>query len=98
MTNGVEKIWPLMTAQAAGVIDDAPRISSVLGNVVNFLLSIVGTIAVIAFLIAGILYFLARGNQRQIDLAKRMFWAGVIGASVALGAYVIIVTLTDIIN
>lgn len=82
-------------AHAAGVIEDAPKVSSVLSNIVSFLMSVVGVIAIIGLVIAGMLYFFAGGDRRQLDLAKNMTFAAVTGIIIALSALVIIKTLSS---
>jgi predicted membrane protein len=79
------------TAQA-GVIADAPSIRDILMNVLRFLLEVLGTIALIALIVAALAYFLASGEgaRRRIDTAKIMTVNIVIGLIVAFGAYVIL--------
>lgn len=83
--------WFLQTPIAhAGTISDAPSIASVLQNVVNFLLSIIGVLAIIALVISGLLYLTAQGNPKQAEVAKKILFYAIIGAVVAFGVSVII--------
>jgi hypothetical protein len=74
----------------AGTISDATPSATILQNVLQFLLSIVGVLAIIASVVAGLLYLTAAGNTKQIALAKKAFSFSIIGIVVALGALVIV--------
>ncbi len=77
----------------AGVITDATPISTVLTNVLQWLLQVFGVVAVIAFVGLGLLYLLASGNQDVLDRAKKWMIYSVVGVIVALGALVMLSTI-----
>ena len=79
----------------AGAISDAPSVVSLLDKVLNFLLSIIGVLAIIALAVSSILYLTAAGNEKQIATAKKAFFFSVIGIIVALGALVIVSQIGD---
>ena len=56
----------------------------------NWLLAILGFIGIIGFVIAGILYLTAAGDEGQIDKAKNAMMYSIIGVIVALIGFVII--------
>lgn len=64
-------------------------ISSILLALFNWLLWAIGIIAVIGFIIAGILYITAAGDEGQIDKAKSAMLYCIIGVIVALLGIVI---------
>ncbi|HLB50558.1 MAG TPA: hypothetical protein VJL38_00055 [Patescibacteria group bacterium] len=74
----------------AGVISDAPRVATVMGDALQFLLSILGVCAIIGLVVAGILYLFSSGDERQIEHAKTATKYSIIGIAVALGALVIL--------
>lgn len=74
----------------AGVISDAPSVASILQNILSFLLSIIGVLAIIAIVISGLLYLTAAGNPKQIEVAKKLLFYSIIGIIVAFGALVIV--------
>lgn len=80
-------------AQAAGVIDDAPSFSDVLTNVLTFLLQVSGIIGIIGIVIAGILYFVAGGDRRQIALAKTITGASIVGIAILFASFILIKTI-----
>lgn len=81
-------------AFAGGVIADAPGVSSILLNVLQFLLSIIGILGIIGLVVSGLLYFFSAGDQKRIALAKRSAVGSVIGIIVALSALLLVTQLT----
>jgi hypothetical protein len=80
----------LINIAQAGIINDAPRVSNVLYNAFQFLLSVFGFLAIIGIVISGVMYITALGDEQQIKRAKKAFWSSVVGIIVALGGWVII--------
>lgn len=81
------------TARAVGVIDDATPISEVAGNILDFLLSVFGILAILALAVAGSMYLLSAGDTERAAQAKRAATYALIGVAVALGALVIVRTI-----
>lgn len=65
-------------------------IYNIIASTLSWLLGILGFIAVIGFVISGILYLTAAGNDTQIEKAKSAMTYSIIGVIVALMGYVII--------
>ncbi|MGB3072729.1 MAG: pilin [Candidatus Moraniibacteriota bacterium] len=65
-------------------------IYQIISSTLSWLLAILGFIAVIGFVISGILYLTAAGNETQIEKAKSAMTYSIIGVIVALMGYVII--------
>jgi hypothetical protein len=65
-------------------------IYNIIGSTLQWLLAILGFIAVIGFVISGILYLTAAGNEAQIEKAKNAMTYSIVGVIVALMGYVII--------
>lgn len=68
-------------------------VSDLLINVMKWLLRIVGIIAIIAFVISGLQYFLASGDEKMAETAKRNMQFSVVGIVVALSGLVIITAI-----
>lgn len=83
---------------SAGPLTTAQPIATSLTNILDFLLSIVGVLAIIGLVIAGGMYVFAAGDMRQISLAKKTFVASITGLLLALGSYVIIRALGGFIG
>ncbi|MGB4834348.1 MAG: hypothetical protein WBP40_04925 [Candidatus Moraniibacteriota bacterium] len=81
----------------AGVIDEAQPLSVGLAKILDFLLSIIGVVAIIGLVIAGLLYFFAAGDMRQLALAKKATLAAITGIVIALGGYVLIRTIATFV-
>jgi len=63
---------------------------NIIKNTMNWGLGILGFIAIIGFVISGILYLTAAGNQTRIDQAKSAALYSILGVIVALLGYVIV--------
>ena len=70
----------------------------VLNRLLNYLLGIVGILAVVGFVIAGIMYITAAGDEDRVDLAKKMLTYSIVGISIALLGLVIVVAINYIIG
>lgn len=82
------------TVFAGGVITDAPGVSSILLNILQFLLSIIGILGIIGLVVSGLLYFFSAGDQKRIALAKRSAVGSVIGIIIALSALLLVTQLS----
>jgi small-conductance mechanosensitive channel len=65
-------------------------ITGIITNGMNWLLIMVGILGVIGFVIAGIIYLTAAGDETQIERGKQTMLASIIGVIVALIGVVII--------
>ncbi|MDD5464085.1 MAG: hypothetical protein PHP62_02970 [Candidatus Moranbacteria bacterium] len=74
----------------AGVITDAPSISSVGINVLNFLLSVVEIVAIISLVISGIIYLTAIDDKSRMQLAKRSLTYSIVGIMLGLGGMILV--------
>jgi len=67
----------------------APTLSSLALEVLNFLLSIIGVLAIIMLVIGGLIYLTAAGDENKAETGKKIVTYAVVGVSVALAALVI---------
>ena len=74
--------------QAGG--SSSPNLASFIQKVINILLFIIGIIAVIMIVIAGIQYVTSGGNADQASRAKNTIIYAVVGIIVAVMAYAIV--------
>ncbi|MFH0891814.1 MAG: hypothetical protein V1867_03470 [Candidatus Falkowbacteria bacterium] len=72
----------------AGYRSDADP-AVLIGKVVQAALSFVGVVFLILMIYAGYTWMLARGNEQQVDKAKNLITAAVIGLIIVLAAYAI---------
>jgi len=80
--------WP--TDAEVGLPNPAGGVQGIIVNVMQWLLGIFGFIAIIAFVVSGIQYMTAAGNENVIEKAKRNMTYSIIGVIVGLAAFVII--------
>lgn len=69
---------------------DGSGLSTLIKNVINILLFIIGTIAVIMIIVGGIRYATSGGDQAQVTAAKNTILYSVVGVVVALMAFAIV--------
>jgi prolipoprotein diacylglyceryltransferase len=72
----------------AGVITDAPPISSILLHILSFVLSIVGVLGIIGIGVSGILYMASAGDEEQMKLAKKALTYSILGILIGAAAFV----------
>lgn len=72
------------------------NVSSIIGTVVNTLLYIIGAVAVIMIIIAGIRYTVSGGDSSAVSAAKNTILYAIIGLAVAFFAYAIVNWVLDI--
>jgi len=65
-------------------------VATIITTIMQWMLYIVGTIAVITFVISGIMYLTAAGDEDQIGKAKKAMVYGIVGIVVALLGLIII--------
>src|SRR5688572_26891902 len=71
------------------------HISSIISRIINWLLAIIGVVAVGAIIYAGVTLIVARGEESHMEKAKSiLFWA-VAGLAVAILAWAIIKVVID---
>lgn len=86
-TNGVD------TSQASG-----PTLLQIAKNVLKFLLSIVGIIAIISLVIGGGMYLASAGDEGRIETGKKIVQFAIVGIIIALGSLVIVNQIATLIG
>ena len=77
-------------AVATGPVATALTLSAIALKVLNFLLSIVGILAIIMLVIGGIMYLTAAGDEERIGTGKKIVTYSIIGIAIALASLVIV--------
>ena len=80
----------------AGNIDQPNSVGALVDNITNLTGLVFGTIAVIMFVVAGILFMTAQGDPEKIKTARGAFMWGIVGVAVGIIAWGVI-TLTSTI-
>lgn len=72
-------------------ISTAPATSKdifeVVSNITNIILTFLGAIAVLLFLYGGFKWFTSQGNSEQIEAAKKIMGAAVVGLAIIFASY-----------
>ena len=93
LQNAFEKDGPLgKAADEAGykIVDDAVGTTEELvGKIVRVVLSFLGVIFLVLIIYGGYMWMLARGNEQQVEKAKNVIIAAIIGMIIVLAAYAI---------
>ncbi len=69
-----------------------------ISRVLNWLLGLLGILAVIGFVIAGIFYLTAAGDEEQAEKGKRIMLYSIIGLVIALIGLIVVNTLSGLIG
>jgi len=78
-----------------GSVDSNTTVSSLLRNVINLLLMIVGIVAVITIIVAGIRYVTSGGDGQQTKNARDTILYAIVGLVVAIMAFPIVNFVID---
>jgi hypothetical protein len=73
-------------------------IAEILTKLLNWLLEIVGIIALIGFVVSGIMYLISAGNEEMVTKAKKYMTYCLVGITVVLASFVIIKTIDTILK
>lgn len=66
---------------------DETTVATTVGRAIRILLSMVGVVFTVLTVYAGILWMTARGNEGQVETAKKTLQNSIIGLMIAIGAY-----------
>ncbi|HAI73995.1 MAG TPA: hypothetical protein DCS28_03580 [Candidatus Moranbacteria bacterium] len=84
--------------ELAGLPTNAGLVKGIIENVADWLLSLIGILAVIGLVIAGVQYYLAAADEKMMETAKKTMTASIIGLAVALSGYIVIETIDAILS
>ncbi|MFW5885234.1 MAG: pilin [Patescibacteria group bacterium] len=73
-----------------GLIDNANSIGDILMNVLNFALTAIGVLALLSFIIAGIIYLTSAGDKSKTDKAKKTVVYSAVAVAVAGSGIILI--------
>jgi len=83
------------TAKGAEIAVNATEGVKQIVGITNFIVSIVGPIAVLLFLVAGLMYATAGGEEEKMEKAKRVLVTTIVGISIIFGAFALISTIVS---
>lgn len=80
------------------IIATATPVAEIIGNVMNFLLTAIGMLALIGFIIGGILYIAAGGDVQKADRAKKAILYSIIALTISGAALIILRQVIQILE
>jgi hypothetical protein len=83
----------LVFPDQSGLPDAPGGVKGVLTSFLNWLLLIIGIIAMIAFVISGLQYFMSAGDEKLAAAAKRNMTYSILGVIAALAGFVIVIAV-----
>jgi hypothetical protein len=86
----------LTNGQTGGVSTQTP--TTIITNVINYALAIIGFLGVLAFIIAGIMYLVSAGDEAQAEKAKSYMINAIIGVIIALLGYVVMSAISSLLG
>lgn len=96
--SGFEEIGGVCFPASTNLPDPSGGIVTIITNILYWMLSIFGILAIIAFIISGIQYILSVGSEEAIDNAKKSMKWSIVGVAVALSGLVIIYAIDKMLR
>ncbi len=72
--------------------------STLVGKVLEWVLSVAGSIALLMLVAGGIMYITSAGNEQKIATSKKIITWTILGLMIVLASYSIIVVLDNILT
>ncbi|MFZ2125110.1 MAG: hypothetical protein WA087_03990 [Candidatus Saccharimonadales bacterium] len=89
-TAGAADLFDCAKNPTSAICKNSPTMSNYIKTIVNTLLFVLGSVAVITIIIAGIRYSTSHGEPKAVQVAKDTLLYAVIGLVVAISAYAIV--------
>lgn len=88
--SGSTPVGVTLPTSAETGLSNSKSVKQVLSGILNWMLSVVGIIALIGFAISGIMYLVSAGNDDMAKKAKSAMKFSILGIIVVLGSFVVI--------
>jgi len=85
-------------ATGSNIIEEATSIGDIIENVMLFLLTIFGILAVISFVFSGITYVTSAGDSTKADKAKKMIVYSIIGVVITGSGIILLNQIMSLLN
>ncbi|MBI2484630.1 hypothetical protein HYW18_00520 [Candidatus Uhrbacteria bacterium] len=101
-TYGADVVGPFMKDTCRVCYDEGvctlADVMVVLGNVAQFIFGIVGSLALLLFVVGGIYWLTSRGEKEGIQKGRQYFWAATVGLVISFSAYLILNTVVNVLT
>ncbi len=84
------------TKASTGLSDSSPW--TIIVNVINWLMGIIGIIAILMFVVSGWMYLSAGGDEKKTEDAKGIIKYTIIGIAIALTAFIIVRLVANLVG
>jgi type IV secretory pathway VirB2 component (pilin) len=88
----------LINEALAVSMDDAKPLHTYVDAILQFVVTLVGVIAVLVIIISGILYMTSNGDTTRVQIAKKTLTGGIIGLVIAILSLVIVKTIVSFVQ
>lgn len=88
LPTGISKLNRFKGISSSG--DGGENVRTLIGRLAKFMTSIIGTIALLVLIYAGVLWMVAAGNSQREDQAKDIMYWAVLGIFAMLGSYAVL--------
>jgi len=82
----------------ATAIDNATPLADILANVLTFLLTLIGMLAVVGFIFSGLSYLSSGGDRSKADRAKKIALYSIIALAVSGGSLILVKTIIGFLD
>lgn len=97
LADGGGKTEPVSLSNPLGEGEVAPE--AIIGNVINAVLGIVGSLALLMFIYGGLVWMTSSGNSEKVQKGKNILVWATLGLVVIFASYALVnFVLTDVIN
>ncbi|MDD5083930.1 MAG: hypothetical protein PHT88_03290 [Candidatus Moranbacteria bacterium] len=86
----------LTNGTTGGVSQQTP--TTIVTNIINYALAIIGFLGVLGFIISGIMYLVSAGDEAMAEKAKNNMVYAIIGVIVALLGYVVMAAISTLLS
>jgi hypothetical protein len=97
----LKEIYTIMgggTDVDTSLLDESLTLTQIALNFLDFLLAIVGVLALIMLIVGGIMYLTSAGDDKRIETAKKIVTYAIIGIAVALASLVIVRQISNLLT
>lgn len=95
----LKEIYDILGAKSKpGEVEKALSLTQIAMNVLDFILSIIGVLAVIMLIIGGLVYLTSAGDTKRIETGRNIVKYALIGITVALASLILIRTVEGLLQ
>lgn len=94
----LKEIQKILGMTPSGQTATALDLKTIIENTLNFLLSVIGIVAMIGLVVGGVFYLTAYGDEDRAKKGKSIITSSIIGIAIALAALVIVKQVFELIT